>query len=228
MANFISDAAKVVFPNRFKQSLETNQFPTDELGRQIPGPPDRLQLLEIDIVKSRTINFKNDITENPVEDGSVISDNIIERPVEIIIDGLISQASLSNSILNNILSFENPLKSNSDRIQDAYNVLDELRKERTATIIETPQGAVFRDMFIKDLSINDLPKTGEALSFNVTFRHINFVTSQLVIVSNTTISLDTAKATTNYGQQAGEVTPLSELTFSGFIKSGFNFLKGGG
>lgn len=227
MGNFISDKAKVLFSS-FKQDFKIDRFPVDDLGRQLPGIPVRLQVLEIDIVKSRTITYENDITENPVEDGTVITDHIIERPVEIAIDGIISTASLSNSLLGNILSGENPLKSNKERIQDAFNALKQLRIQKLATIIETPYGEVFMKMFIKSLSISQVPQTGDALRFNVIFKQIKFVASQVVNVSKQ-VAVDTAKPTTNYGRQpAEEGLPTGEIGIVDFLGTAGKRFFGGG
>lgn len=62
-------------------------------------------ILLIDIVDSETVDFENEVTDHPIEDGSEISDHIRKKPIAINIQGTISETPLtitddSNDILS--------------------------------------------------------------------------------------------------------------------------------
>jgi hypothetical protein len=212
MSSLVSKAAKIIFPERFKPSLKV------ETGSAI-GPKKLINIFEFDIVRRRTITFKNELTSNPIEDGSVITDNVVKMPVEISYDGLISEASISNSILNNITRFL-PIGSDFERLSlpEAFKVLEDLRNNLTEVIIETPYGGIFRNMYVQDLAINDDSTTSAALAFSITFKE---VPKAFTIMDETTQNVvEAAKGLTNFGDQATQAakTDASKIGIVEFLK----------
>jgi hypothetical protein len=213
MTSLVSSAAKLVFPERFKSSLKVEE------GVDI-GPRRLLNIFEFDIVRRRSIVYKNDITSNPVEDGSVITDNIVKLPIEISYEGLITEASISNSILNGITRFI-PVGSDFDRLSlaEAFKVLVDLRENATEVIIEVPYGAIYRGMYVESLEINDDVSTSTTLSFNIQFKQIQ-KSFTLIEAANQNKAGDNPKSKTSFGDQPAESSNIQadELTLLEFTK----------
>jgi hypothetical protein len=216
MADFITNVAKIVFPEKFKQS-----FKVEEGDPNLIGAKNLINIFEFDIVKTREIVYENEITENPVEDGFVTSDHIIKRPIQISFDGLISEASVGNSILNGLtraLPFGSTLERKS--LTEAFAKLEELRETRTAIVLEVPKGGIFNNMYVKSLKINDDSTTSKSLKFNITFQQLNISFS---FIDTTTINrINKAKPISEKGAQVEqESIPKEEIGLFRFIQNRF-------
>lgn len=213
MVNLVSKAARLVFPERFKSNLKVEE----NVGI---GPRRLLNIFEFDIVRRRSITYKNEITSNPVEDGSVITDNIVKLPIEITYEGLISEASISNSILNGLTRFI-PVGSDFDRLSlaEAFKVLEDLRENATEVIIEVPYGRIYRGMYVEALEINDDATTSTTLSFSIQFKEIQKAFT-LIETVNENKAGDNPKSKTAFGDQPTESSPVQakELTLWEFTK----------
>jgi len=222
MADFITSAAKIVFPEKFKQSLQIEGGSPDQIG-----PRSLLNLFEFDIVKTREAVYENEITENPVEDGTKITDHIIKKPIEINFDGLITEASIGNSILSGItrsLPFGSTLERKS--LTEAYKVLEGLRTNLTEIIIETPKGGFFRKMYVKSLRMLDDKDTSTTLKFNISFRQLSIAFSDIQTVKINRI--DSAKPISSKGEQAAQAseTKTEEIDLLRFIGNRFENRSG--
>ena len=222
MASLISSAAKIIFPERFKPSLKV------ESGSGI-GPKKLINIFEFDIVKRRSITFKNELTSNPIEDGSVITDNVVKMPIEVSYEGKITESSISNSILNGITRFI-PIGSDFERLSlsEAFKVLEDLRTDLTEVIIETPYGRIFRNMYVQSLTINDDQTSSTVLQFTITFREVQKAFTLIEQLNQNVV--EAAKAKTNFGDQAAKIskTKADKLSLWEFTKrriSDFNVFE---
>ena len=224
MADFITNAAKIVFPEKFKQSLQVEGG-----SPSIIGARPLLNLFEFDIVKTREVIYENEITENPVEDGSIITDHIIKKPIQMNFDGLITEASIGNSILSGItrtLPFGSTLERKS--LTEAYKVLEDLRNKSTEIIIETPKGGIFRKMYIKSLRMLDDKETSTTLKFNISFQQLKITFSYIQTASRTINRIDSAKPISSKGDQAAQAseTKKEEIDLLRFIGNRFQNRSG--
>lgn len=104
----------------------------------------------LDVRISESIQFTSDVPENPVEDGSVIHDHIINKPLQITLDGEVADIKVKSEFVpvplinvvdktSNFLTTISPIKrtvQQSEKIQkkaqsiaDAYNKVNDLLEQ---------------------------------------------------------------------------------------------------
>lgn len=205
--SFVSDVASLIFKQKFSQKV----------GR-----------LDIDIVSSRAVSETLTITNNPVENGFV-SDHVKKEPTEINMSGIISKYSLRNSIITSVTS----LITNSlpNRLKDAHDELYRLFYEQEPITLVLKYKS-YSNMVLTNLDMPEDPLDGETFRFNLNFKEVRIVQSQLVSLENSKIKDDTAKQKTSYARQTtsptstptADTTPTTDqstITLTQFIKSVF-------
>jgi len=217
MADFITKVAKVIFPEKFKQAIKIESGSPDFIGAR-----ELINIFEFDIVKTREVLYENEITENPIEDGSKITDNIIKRPIQITFEGLISEASIGNSILSG-LTRNLPIGSTFERktLSEAYSILEGLRDNLTEVVLQIPKGGTYKRMYVKSLKINDDKDTNKSLKFNIVFQQVQFAYSFIDSVTINRISK--AKPKSDKGTQASQESEkkVDEISLFRFVANRF-------
>lgn len=127
----------------------------------------------IDVEVTGDHRFPGEATEFPVEIGSDISDHVRNKPIELSIEGVVSDTPIGT-----VANQRTPFALHS---RDAYDFLRELRKLRKAVTVETSRD-VFDDMVLTELSIPTSSSTGKALRFTGQFRSILFVTTDRQLI----------------------------------------------
>jgi hypothetical protein len=116
----------------------------------------------VDVVESETPTFSNEITEKPVEDGTVITDHINNNPVTF--------------SLNIVITGEY-----GDTPQEKYERLLEIRDNREIiTVVGALQ--VYENMAISELSLEKTVKNIKGYSGTVSFQQVKFATAETIIV----------------------------------------------
>lgn len=138
-------------------------------------PPEANQLIMINgfivdcaLVEEHT--YDSEVTEYPVERGADITDNVRPKPIEVRIEGIVSNTPVSPDILAQRDSDVTPA-------DEAYLRFMDIRDNREPVTIRTSLNT-FENMVLKSLSIPRSKDTGDALRFTATF-------VQVEIVSNT-------------------------------------------
>lgn len=154
--------------------------------------------LVIDATTSEVVKCSNVITEHPVENKTIISDHIFRKPLEVQIEGVITDTPLKvfgiietplqkNSIktlMSNVQSML-PFGKNIKPSLQAYKLLMQMYNNRTlVTLISRFEK--FENMAIKDLSFINNESTGQKLQFSILLQQINFV--NLKFAKNVTTS----------------------------------------
>ena len=144
------------------------------------GEPTRVQIgslltvgiIELDCSVSETHTGTCDITNHPVEAGSVMSDHIRELPDEVEINGLVTNTPL---VFLASLTSKSPVKPESvhvlDRVGAAYQKLRELKSSGVVMDVVTSL-RTYTDMAITSLVISRDAATGNVLDCNISFRKI--------------------------------------------------------
>lgn len=145
----------------------------------IQGPSAELALIDefyIDCIASETHQFDSEITEFPVEDGSVISDNIRNKPVVVTMECIVS-----NTPFDLIEKFRRggdarfrPSGIDASPADDAYAMLLAIRKDRRLVVIETSLGG-YINMGLESLSIPRNGNRADEIRFTATFRQVEIV-----------------------------------------------------
>jgi len=139
--------------------------------------------LTIDVTVSEDHRFASEVTEFPVEDGGVISDNIVNKPVELSIEGLVSDSPLISSWsvdeTGDASDIAGKLPDARNYSKSALEALEKIRTDKELISIDTPL-RLYENMALVDLSVPRSATTGKALSFRANFKQISMVASVLV------------------------------------------------
>jgi hypothetical protein len=136
--------------------------------------------LTLDILISESHQRTAVITENPVEDGTIISDHIILEPQFLSINGFVSNSHPT------ILSFTN-LFNNEDKVKAAFELLEEIYFARDLFDVVTNL-KVYENMFMESLNIDKGPDTGDVLNFTMELKEIRQVENVTIAIANTKLA----------------------------------------
>lgn len=126
---------------------------------------------EIDAALSEEHTFDSEVTEHPVEKGADISDHVRARPIEVTIDGVVS---------------DTPIGSLAQRrtgvpSSDAFARLMQIRDAREPITIQTSL-KTFENMILQSLSAPRDSSTGDAFRFRASFIQVQLVTNERTTV----------------------------------------------
>lgn len=117
----------------------------------------------IDVVLSELHDYSADLTQNPVEDGTVFTDHVVLKPVILEMECRISDATQT------AFSFRGP-----GTASDAFKALVELQKRRETFSVVTGLN-VYQNMMFANLSIPRESLDGRSIRFDVVLQEILIV-----------------------------------------------------
>lgn len=122
-----------------------------------------------------------DVTDNPVERGSNITDNVRTRPVSLSIEGFISDYPLRSNVVQQFAGGAFTQRPSED-LRRSQQVLDKLIKLKDAgvLIIVTTGIRVYQDMVVTSVNVNRDKSTAHGLMLDVSMRDIRLVDTQTV------------------------------------------------
>lgn len=136
------------------------------------GIRSQIGTLTLDVTLNEIHNRNSEVTEFPIERGSIISDHVLLRPKTLQIVGFVSDTPVSSY----------GFSLGNSRASSAFLQLEGLWQLRIPFVVIS-QLAVYRNMVIEDLRI---PKTNEsALRFNCVLKQLNLVSGQNVLMPAT-------------------------------------------
>lgn len=176
----------------------------------------------IDATVSEDHNASCDLTENPVEEGAKITDHVQINPVQLTVEGVITDSPLGYAVIGNIQNFIRSVSTifgaTSPRSLDAFDELLALQKSRRPFTVLTSLKR-YQNMILTDLSVPRTIQTGKALHFKAVMKEIRIVksaTSSAPRVSKATKAL--SAATKNAGNKVSDAvsssSPLSSSSSS--------------
>ena len=139
--------------------------------------------VEIDAFFLESYNFSNRLTNLTVEEGSNISDHVIEEPDTIDIEAFIGNTKFetNESPISDVSDVE-VLDDPKSRIRENYHKLLRLKRERQPLDVVTGLDT-FTDMVIVSFNIDRDAETGADLNFTMRFQKIKTVMSDEVEIS---------------------------------------------
>lgn len=148
--------------------------------------------LPIDVFTQETITYQNEVTENPVETGGVVSDHIFAKPIGLRVTGVIA----------------------SGRRGLAYQLLVAMHQSRIPLFVVTGL-QTFTNMALVELTFPRDVNTADSLHFTAEFKQIRFAfsTSAPSIASAGGGASDTAAGASNVGR--AQAAPASPAAASG-------------
>lgn len=123
----------------------------------------------IDVEVSGDHRFEGDVTSYPVEEGAEILDHVSLKPIEISIQGIVSDTPFGATATERD-GVDLPSR-------DAYEFLRTLRLSKTPVVLETSLDT-FDDMVLASLSVPTSAQNGKALVFTGRFIHVEFVSNE--------------------------------------------------
>lgn len=121
-------------------------------------------VLELDALLTESTSLRSQITEYPIEDGSVISDHITQESEALSIEGVITGAG---TLFN--------IAAGKAKLIAAKEALRELHKKRELITVVTGVD-VYEDFAIESCEINRTADGGEKLDVSLTLKKIKKVT----------------------------------------------------
>lgn len=119
--------------------------------------------VELDVTLRETHSYTSRVTNYPIEEGSTLSDHIINEPTIVVLEGTVTDTPLA------ILPFFN-------RSIDAFNRLIEIHQKRESIIVVTGLKK-YPNMVITNLDIPRDIRTGQSLTFTIELKEIIIDTS---------------------------------------------------
>ncbi|MDR2951864.1 MAG: hypothetical protein LBU82_01335 [Treponema sp.] len=143
----------------------------------------------IDAFLVETYNFANRLTNLTVEEGSNISDHVVEEPDTIDLEAFIGQTkfeTFTGTVETDLSKVELPDDPKS-RIRQAYHELLRMKRERQPITVVTGLDT-FPDMVITSLNRSRDVETGADIPFTMSFQKIKTVKSEETQISASVFS----------------------------------------
>ena len=224
----------------------------------ITGPPKRTLLskqldgstiLLIDVTTKITPKYESDVTDNPVEDGSNVNDNVKSKPITIQVDGVISQSPLTlqsqfSGLITSGASIATQkvggfagsalvagsgalgatlLKTSGSNgpVADAFKRLTDMIQNKTIFSL-VDRYTKYENLIMTSLSFPSDAKTGQKLEFSFTCKQLR------IIYGQTTKIEKIAKPVSHSAgpkEKKGQLPPNPGDPPT-ILRQGFNFLTG--
>lgn len=139
-----------------------------------------LVAIDLDVMISEAHEWTNEVTSNPVELGSPVTDHIQPNADKLSISGMISDSPIDQSVID---QFQGNIDGGlySARLQTHFDWLYFLARNREPIIVYTRYKS-YPNMAIASLNLPRDAGLGEALQFNIEFVNIRLVSTQTVPV----------------------------------------------
>ena len=163
--------------------------------------------------------FSNTVTENPLEDGSIVTDHIFSNPYMLLIEGEITDSPVQ---------FFSGLQGISERRIEAFEQLVALRDSKDLITVVTGY-KVYNDIVITNLTFPRDQTTGKRLQFSAEFMQVRKVASQIVDVPEQKLAeeqKDIASGEVNIGKQTAAPADDVQVQASSSLLSRITTLGG--
>lgn len=136
-----------------------------------------LSAFELDASISEAHEYESEITEHPVEGGANVADHIRNKPHTLKIEGVVTNTPILQA--QDVERLGGFAKGRTGRAEDAFQALMNLRDRRELVTVAT-RLKTYESMAIQSISVPRNAKTGDALRFSITLRHVRIVESRFV------------------------------------------------
>lgn len=168
-------------------------------------PKDSAIEISLDASISESHSFNSRVSQFPVENGSVIADNIVNDPIGLEINGFVTNTPIT-FFIQNIANLVDDT-SGGDRVKTSFDALLALRESKEPFTIVTGL-KTYENMVFTSLNFPRDKSTGTTnLRFNARVINIEFVESRTVVSPQTVATKpaelsDQATSTKDVGKQA--------------------------
>lgn len=134
--------------------------------------------IEFDATTEETHNWSNTVTSSPVEQGSNITDNILQNPRKVTLTGVITNAPIFTDATQPSSIDGSPQETIVNRV---FGLLSDLIDKSDLITVYT-RYKVYSNMAINSLNIPRSVGIGEAIVFTIEFQEVRIVSTQNVTV----------------------------------------------
>ncbi len=137
------------------------------------NPQKKIGDIAIDVFDIETHTRTSEVTRYPVENGSTITDHIVNDPITISIAGIVSD--VPTTIFGALAGI------GESRSNDANEALNKIVDDRTDVTLVTGL-KVYQNMVLTSFNVERSANTGSTLTFSATLQQIKVVFTELVDV----------------------------------------------
>lgn len=189
-----------------------------DVGKSLTSVRSTITSIDLDVTLDELHEWTNEVTTNPVEFGSPITDHIQLMPDKLTITGTISNSGISESSMA-------ALSNGDDLVQTAFDALLKIKEDRTLVTVYT-RYRYYTDMALQSVNIPRSAGIGDSVQFKMEFIKIRIVNTQIVNVpagisrkldkKSGTATQRKAQPQTNNGKKQTE-TPKIQSVLSGIL-----------
>jgi hypothetical protein len=144
--------------------------------------------LTIDVLESENPEYGFDITSEPVECGSDITDHTFEKPPSITLDCVFTDMQWSaKNIISGVLNGNLALRTWRDKKDELYRIKD----AKQLINISTPLHS-YKNYLIESIAPSVTAQSGDCFRCRITARHVNLVASAIGYVDPSMLPEDLA------------------------------------
>lgn len=142
--------------------------------------------IKLDASLSESHSYTSTITDSPLEDGSVVSDHIIDAPFVLSITGSITNVpslgigTLTLPAVTAVATVVSIFKK-KNKIKDAEEEFRNLRKTKVPFSVITGLRR-YKNMVLESFTFNRDASIGDALEFTATIRQIDIVSTKIITI----------------------------------------------
>ena len=199
---------------------------------QVPTLP-QIGVMTLDISIKETHTRKATVTENEVEDGSIVTDHVNINPEKLTIDGEISEFPIglggvagvtAVGLQRKILGSEGLVSGIRKKPEDAYQYLVDVFDAGEPIEVITGLQA-YEDMVIEELSVPRSSKDGKSLLFSAKLKRVKFAVTELTASFKLDAEANATEKAKKGKQSSKEATEKAKdrgsILFQSFKKIGF-------
>lgn len=205
-----------------------------DIGKSLTSFKNEFASIELDVMMEESHQWQNEVTTNPVETGQPISDHIQIVPDTLSITGMVSDSSISDSVVKRFSGIDDaPFQT---RQQTAFDMLLKMKNDRKLVTVYTKY-KIYKDMAIRSISIPRNNQVGDSIEFSIEFVNVRIVTTGSVDLPKGISAKPAAKAnksiqnktkpTDKTGAKPAKPVPAPKAPdATGIIASIVNYAKG--
>lgn len=161
-----------------------------DVGQSLTKFTSELVSIDLDVTNDEIHEWTNEVTTNPVEIGTPISDHIQELPDKVRITGMISDSAISDNVIRQFSNIDD--SQFLTRSQTTFDLLRNLIKDKKLVTVYT-RYKTYTDMALVSINLPRNNTTGDAINFTAEFMHVRVVSTQSVDIPKGISKKKTAK-----------------------------------
>lgn len=126
---------------------------------------------QLDCTLKETHTFENEVTDFPVEGGSTISDNIRRKPIEIMLECVVSNTPIG------VIALQGNHRPEAHPVEWLFDYFEQMMERRETVFIITSL-RTYATMAIESITVPRDAKSGKAMFFTMRLKQIKFVANE--------------------------------------------------